>query len=240
MKGEITLEKENLQRIQILESVLKEGIAIINSEETQVEENPLYTKYLFDFRLLPPNERLKKLEELSGSLEETQKLAYLVAFSSEQGLLKMQYFNKIILLSKRGLLNTSKKTKGIIHCARMILEFVKQKEQEANDKEKHLIPAAAGLYWDMLMLLDDINECNDDIKCCIRNEYYDMAGNYLNSILQRKISLNSKKLAILNYIKQIQDKSVIFSPYEIKYTIYSEDYLGRKCDKEYHPYRLKK
>lgn len=225
------LKKESLQQIQILESILKEGNSIINNKETKIEEKQLDANFISYLTLSAGEsaEEFIKYHEEFGSPR-------LIVSLAKQGLLKILYFEKIKILFEQGLLNSkSNNIKEIIPHLMRILEINQLKVQEYKDKETDaLISLTVGLYCDLLMPLDYIEKCNNEIKCCIRNKYYDMANDYINSILQRKISLNSKKLAIINYIKQIQDKSKSFLPYEIEYEIYSENYIGRKCDQPYY------
>lgn len=177
------------------------------------------------------------VEKLFESLELSD-IVSLILSHSKRGLLKMQYFNKVILLSERGILNSSKQVQveEKNNHSKTFLELFQPKVQEiiTNIEMEPIMPIIEGLYWDFIMSLDNVNELNDMIKCHIRNEYYDMTNDYVDSILQRKISLNSKRLAIMNYIKQIQNETAIFSPYEIEYKIHAENYIGRKCDQSYY------
>lgn len=232
------MEKKNLERIQDLESVLKEGISYVNNEENKRKGIALKT-ILSSSEEFATEEYLKEMNESFGTLELSDMVPLMISLS-ERGLFKSRYLSKFLLLIEQGVLNPTKQIAEIISASKTLSLLIQQKVQEITEIEmKPIIPIFEGLLWDSVISFDNMNEFNDTIKSSIRNEYDDMARNYFNSILQRKISLNSKKLAIMNYIKQIQDKQDIFSPYKIEYTIYSEDYLGRKCDKEYRPY-LKK
>lgn len=244
------MEKESLQQIQILESVLKDGILLVNCNEIKIGElsNLLYEEDLSNFNLLSPYEYFKQVLELLFiatsvllKTEYREKELILLKLVAKSGFLKKQYCEKIEMCGVQELLyNESNEIKRLVQISKEIPKVVQKMFEEFNDIEEisPLISSMEGICWNLFLPLDNINLCNDVIKHCIRDRYHNMTNDYINSILSRKISLNSKRLAIMNYMKQIQDKCVDFVPYEIKYATHSNDYLGRKCDKEYQHDRI--
>lgn len=248
MKGESKLEKESLQQIQILESVLKDGILLANCNEIKMGELAgLYEKDLPDFNLLSPYEYFKQVLALFFTatsvllkVEYREKALTLIKLVAKSGFLKKQCCEKLEMCGVQELLyNESNEIKRLVQISKEIPKVVQKMVEEFNDIEiSPLISSMEGICWNSVLSLDNINLCNEEIKHCIRDKYHNMTSDYINSILSRKISLNSKRLAIMNYMKQIQDKCVDFVPYEIEYATHSNDYLGRKCDKEYQHNRI--
>lgn len=80
---------------------------------------------------------------------------------------------------------------------------------------------------------------NSFIKERIRDIYLELAEHDMNSILHRKISLNSKRLALINYKKNIKNINHKILPYSIiieeKRPIVS---LDRECDEKISSYHI--
>lgn len=207
------MEKEPAKQIQTLKSLLEKGNWIIDNGKEIPEFKSISS---IDWKNNNSIVYLKKMQQI---------LSY-----------KMQYIEQFISLLEQGILNGE----SIIVIAKILNKSIEMEGQMLKYQDIELMPILKCIYWNAGFPLQAVELCNLMIKKCIRDEYYDRTENYFNSILQRKISLNSKKLAIMNYIKQIQKEKVIFFPYEFECAIYPESYLGRSCDKEYKPYRHRK
>ncbi len=201
------MEKEKAQQIKSLRALLEKGIWIIDNGKEIPEFKSVYSIDWENNNLVAYFEKMQQI------------LSY-----------KMQYIEQFMSLSEQGILNGE-----TINSATQALNLaIKLEEPALKYQDIELMPILKCIYWNAGFPLQAVKLCNLMVKKCIRNEYYDMTGNYFNSILQRKISLNSKRLAIMNYIKQIQNETAIFSPYEIEYKIHAENYIGRKCDQSYY------
>jgi len=200
-------EKENVQHIQTLESLLKKGNLIIDNGKEIPEIQSVFSIDWENNSLIAYFEKMQKI------------LSY-----------KTQYIEQFMSLVEQGILNGE----AVIEATQNLNLAIKLEGPVLKYQDIELMPILKCIYWNYGFPLKDVGLCNLLVKKSIRNKYYDMANDYINSILQRKISLNSKRLAIINYIKQIQDESKSFLPYEIEYEIHSENYIGRKCDQPYY------
>lgn len=201
------MEKEKVQHIQNFKSLLEKGNLIIDTG-----------KEIPEFRTVS-----------SIDWENNNLVAY---FEKMQQILsyKKQYIEQFMSLSEQGILNGE----AINLVTQTLNSAIKLEEPTLKYQDIELMPIFKCIYWNAGFPLKAVELCNLLVKKSIRNEYYDMSNDYLNSILQWKISLNSKRLAIMNYIKQIQNETAIFSPYEIEYKIHAENYIGRKCNQPYY------
>lgn len=131
------MEKNNLERIRFLETVLKECFVIVNSDKMKIKGMDSNVNFISSFLSLSIEECFKQWKESLGLLElsDSDILPLILSFSN-RGQLKMKFFEKISSLYEKGLLNSSNQLGEIIKYSKMISILIQKKAQEITDIEK--------------------------------------------------------------------------------------------------------
>lgn len=214
------MAKESLQQLKKLEDLLHVGNAVIDLEKK-------YSLMLEDANSILLHTSASDLnQKLVIEFMEVIKLAI------EISQFKIEYLELFLAYIKRGILNIeSGKIDEIV--TYLLNAFKASNIDEIIDEIQNisLVIDTLDAFDDSIKGLSvDINICNSAVKRCIRDIYFEISKNYMNSILQRKISLNSKRLAILNWKKQIDSISSEFSPYPLTIEENASFLFGRECD----------
>lgn len=204
------MEKEKAQQIKSLRALLEKGIWIIDNG-----------KEIPEFKSISSIDW--KDNNLMGYFEKMQQIVSC----------KRQYIEQFISLLEQGI-EFNNETKAIILIAQALNKAIEQEEQYLKYQDIELLPVLKYIYWNAGFPLQAIKLCNLMLKKCIRDKYYECVEDYFDSIFQRNISLNSKRLALMNYKKQIINKCSEISPFSITINIDSNDFNCRKCDIEFY------
>ncbi len=145
-------------------------------------------------------------------------------------LCKIEYIEQFILLFEQGIL--ANKSEVII----LMIQELKKAIKLDKEALKYQNIALKWLYWNIAFPLSSVALCNCLVKESI---IIKLAENYFESISQRKISLNSKRLALTNYRKKLISEYSNFFDFGVDIVIDSKAFSHRKCEKVYQPYHIK-